>query len=413
MSNDKYALKMKALLGLGDPSIVKSDERKAIKTINSNWQLKIDVTFPPNLWEASSKGKAYDWKNGLGVPDDVRGIIEVLEEKYNAACAALAFESVDVVTSKPKDVPENATPENTKTESKEEKDRLAREKNEQLLAEMEQFEQEKLDAESKSKKSEPVGRGNLHNKESESAIYSQPEDKLETAPIPKKGVVKLLDIIYDLVEDDLVQFFGKTGTCKTSISIQAALEAREAGKSVYYLDTEKNISKKKKAAMKKAGVIYTPYTPSNSTGEFKTVNDLIALHEFIKKIQKVDVLIMDSLGLPVLSVFCEGRQNDQGLSIQKMINISKYLKSYANKNQSLVIVINQPESDMNKDPKTERRSFGEKAEFFYKELWKTYFVEKTETKTTVVVKSYRSRDYGQGYALFTVEITENGVKVIQ
>lgn len=291
-------------------------------------------------------------------------------------------------------------------EEEEEKARLARKENERLLADLEKFEQEK-------EKAEPPAKNGFKKPVEHEAIYSQPEDVYETAPTPKKGVVKLLDIIYDLVEDDLVQFFGKTGTCKTSISIQAALEARTSGKSVYYLDTEKNISKKKRTAMKTAGVIYTPYTPSNSTGEFKTVNDLIALHEFIKKIQKVDVLIVDSLGLPVLSVFCEGNQKDQGLSIQKMINISKYLKSYANKNQSLVIVINQPESDMNKDPKIERRSFGEKAEFYYKELLKTFFVEKTDTKTTVVVKTYRSRDYGQGYKLFTVEITDKGVKVIQ
>jgi len=289
-----------------------------------------------------------------------------------------------------------------KETDEEEENARKREENERILAEMEKFEQEKPQPEEPSKKPEPSN-----------TIYSPPEDVFETAPTPKKGVVKLLDIIYDLVEDDLVQFFGKTGTCKTSISIQAALEARESGKSVYYLDTEKNISRKKRTAMKDAGVIYMPYTPSNMTGEFKTVNDLIALHEFIKKIQKVDVLIIDSLGLPVLSVFCEGNQRDQGLSIQKMINISKYLKSYANKNRSLVIVINQPESDMNKDPKTERRSFGEKAEFYYKELLKTFFVEKKDTKTTVVVKTYRSRDYGQGYKLFTIEITNNGVKVIQ
>ncbi len=96
-----------------------------------------------------------------------------------------------------------------------------------------------------------------------------------------------------------------------------------------------------------------------------------------------------------------------------MMLISNTLKSYANRNNSLVIVINQPESDMNKDPNTERRSFGDKVEFFYKELLKTCFVSKSPGKTVVVVKTYRSRDYGQGTKLFTVEITDGGVKVIQ
>ncbi len=296
--------------------------------------------------------------------------------------------------------------ENQKKEQ-EEKARLAREENKKLLDDFEA-------SQARNEQEKPPQKNNFQKPaQTEQSYYSQPEDKLETAPTPKKGEVKLLDIIYDLVEDDLVQFFGKTGTCKTSIAIQAALEARKEGKSVYYLDTEKNISRKKKTAMKSAGVIYTPYTPSNQTGEFRTINDLIALHDFIKKIQRVDLLVIDSLGLPMLSVFCEGNQKDQGLTLQRMILVSKYLKSYANKNKSLVIVINQPESDMNKDPKTVRRSFGDKSEFFYKELLNTFFVSKDEKETKVVVKTFRSRDYGQGYPLFTISVTADGMKVIQ
>jgi RecA/RadA recombinase len=286
----------------------------------------------------------------------------------------------------------------------EEKDRQL-EENKKLLDEFE----EAQDTQEQNEKPQKIN----YQKQTpqQQTVYSQPEDVLETAPTPKKGDVRLLDIIYELVEDDLVQFFGKTGTCKTSIAIQAAIEARKEGKSVYYLDTEKNISRSKREALKKAGIIYTPYSPSS--GEFRTVNDLISLYDFIKKIQRVDLLIIDSLGLPVLSVFCDGNQKDQGLALQKMIIISKYLKSYANKNRSLVIVTNQPESDMNKDPKTERRSFGDKSEFFYKELLKTVFVDKNPDKTKVVVKTYRSRDYGQGHKLFTVEVTADGMKVVQ
>jgi len=414
MSTDVIAAKMEIVKKLKGQAIVLIDKKTAMWKISSDYTLIIDVTFPPELWAVKHDGKECGWKKSFEVPSVIKAQIDVFAGDYVAACEALAFgeadEEIDEDELKTSDEEETKIIEMERREKDAEASKIAqelenarkREENERILAEVANFEQEKHQIEEQSKKPEQSN-----------TIYSQPDDVFETAPIPKKGAVKLLDIIYDLVEDDLVQFFGKTGTCKTSISIQAALEARASGKSVYYLDTEKNISRKKKTAMKEAGVIYMPYTPSNMTGEFKTVNDLIALHEFIKKIQKVDVLIIDSLGLPVLSVFCEGNQKDQGLSIQKMINISKYLKSYANKNQSLVIVINQPESDMNKDPKIERRSFGEKAEFYYKELLKTFFVEKKDTKTTVVVKTYRSRDYGQGYKLFTVEITDKGVKVIQ
>ncbi len=288
-----------------------------------------------------------------------------------------------------------------------------REENERKLAEMEKFEQERQQADEKPRMPEHPKPNTFKSPDHPHAIYSQPDEVLETAPTPVKGEVRLLDILSDLVDDDLIQLFGKTGTCKSSIAIQAALEARRSGKSVYYLDPEKNISKKKKTEMLQAGVTYTPYTPSNLNGNFESVRDLEALHEFIKKIPKVDLLIIDSLGLPCLTVYCAGNQREQGLTLQKMMLISSTLKSYANRNHSMVIVINQPESDMNKDPNTERRSFGDKVEFFYKELLKTVFVSKSPNKTSVVVKTYRSRDYGQGYKLFTVEITDKGVKVIQ
>ncbi len=66
-----------------------------------------------------------------------------------------------------------------------------------------------------------------------------------------------------------------------------------------------------------AGVTYYPYTPSNNNKNFESVKDLEAFHEFIKKIPKVDLLIIDSLGLPCLSVYCAGNQREQGLTLQK------------------------------------------------------------------------------------------------
>ena len=419
-SNDTL---LKQLAGIYQNVKINSDFKTGTLKVGTRYGLKFDPSKELKDWKVFD-GTVGDFKDFIGseIEKDIQVVefIETLNQLLGKTSDKKAIDNLEAggfdLSNVPVESPaeqenkeawkEVKKQEEAKKAAEEERVRLEREENERLLAEHEAFEQEKEQA-------KPPVQNNFKKPAEHDVIYSQPDDVLETAPAPKKGVVKLLDIVYDLVEDDLVQFFGKTGTCKTSIAIQAAIEARSEGKSVYYLDTEKNISRKKRAAMKEAGIIYMPYSPSNSTGEFKTVNDLIALYDFIKKIQRVDVLIIDSLGLPILSVFCDGNQKDQGLALQKMITISKYLKSYANKNKSLVIVINQPESDMNKDPKTERRSFGDKSEFFYKELLKTVFVDKTENKTTVVVKTYRSRDYGQGHKLFTVEITEKGMKVIQ
>jgi RecA/RadA recombinase len=382
---------------------------KGTYRLNEQYGLRGDADIQTEEWKVydASTGDLIPWREAPEIfIQDVQIVVSrwnVIKEENGVkdpinTLKEHGFEDAPIVDDSPEETPIDEA-EEAVIKAAEEKTRL--DENKRTLDMIEQFEQNEVQVKPNTYNAIPEKQG----------FYTQPEDKLETVPTPKKGEVKLLDIISDLVEDDLVQFYGKTGTAKTSIAIQAALEARKTGKSVYYLDTEKNISRSKREAMKNAGVIYTPYTPSS--GEFKTVNDLIALHDFIKKIQKVDLLIVDSLGLPVLSVFCEGNQKDQGLSIQKMIIISKYLKSYANKNGSLVIVINQPESDMNKDPKTIRRSFGDKSEFYFKELLWTSFAEKSENKTTVVVKTYRSRDYGMGHKLFTVEISADGMKVIQ
>lgn len=393
------------------------------------WKLRADTGEDPRRWTA------YDTKHGKmhpvgshAMPEDVWILMDGFIKRYEQLIGTDPIENLKAGGFEIGETPNIPTEESelskelessekqedtSDTESlkaaeeAEVKAKKDREENEKKLREFDQFERER--EEHRSKEHKTPGFQNSNPKRQE--FYSQPEDVLETAPVPKKGNVGLLGILYDLVDDDLVQIFGKTGTGKTSIATQAAMEARQSGKAVYYLDPEKNISKRKKAAMIKAGVDYVPYTPSS--GGFKTVRDLEELHDHIKRIKKYDLVIIDSLGLPCLSVYCAGNQRDQGLTFQKMMLISNTLKSYANKNKCLVIVINQPESDMNKDSNTERRSFGDKVEFYYKELLKTAFVKKSESKTTIVVKTYRSREYGQGTKLFTVEITADGVEVIQ
>lgn len=93
MTATKCALKMKALLSMGDKSIVQVNDCTATKTINSLWILQIDVKFLPELWEVVSKGKAYDWKKGIGVPPEVRELCGMVEKTYLDACAAIAFEN--------------------------------------------------------------------------------------------------------------------------------------------------------------------------------------------------------------------------------------------------------------------------------------------------------------------------------
>jgi|GEM_PF-6196239 len=91
---NSIALRMKTLLDLNIPSMYQVDERIAAMKINSEWDVKITIQEKKIIYEARSKGKTYDPK-GVGVPEDVKGVIEALEEKYSAALLTLLDEQVE------------------------------------------------------------------------------------------------------------------------------------------------------------------------------------------------------------------------------------------------------------------------------------------------------------------------------
>ena len=92
-------IKMKLLLGIRGFAIEQIDETHAQWIINSEDVLDIDVSFPPELWEAKHKGKVINWPSGLGIPANTKGAIEILAGDYNAAInAALASVNVSKTT---------------------------------------------------------------------------------------------------------------------------------------------------------------------------------------------------------------------------------------------------------------------------------------------------------------------------
>lgn len=359
-------------------------------------------------------------KRGEPVPEQKEPEAEAvdLEEKMRIL-EALENGEIEKPDSRKEELPEKTLEDKIKEDEAkkeaEEKARMEREENEKRL---EEAEAAKLQEEEELEKLRKENEALKAAKEEEEAerlrvefppaykkpdMYEEHDDPEEDIPPVKKGEVTLLDILYDLIEDDLLQIFGHTGTGKTSIAMKAAIEGREAKKSVLYVDTEHNITKNQAAAIKKLGIKYE-YIPKFDN-----------LYNYVKKIPKYDLVIIDSLGLPVLAMFADANMKEKGTALQKMIAMSAFLKNYANDNHALVIVLNQPESDMNKDPNTERKPFGDKSSYCYKEIISSKFAKggRTEQKTTIVVKAFRSRSCGMGTKLFTVEITDNGVKVIQ
>ena len=89
MTPEEINTRMNILLGLRGFSIVKLTEKTALWRMVSDDELLIDVSFPPELWEAKHAGKTLDWVKSPEMPANLKGMIEALVEDYTEALKVL------------------------------------------------------------------------------------------------------------------------------------------------------------------------------------------------------------------------------------------------------------------------------------------------------------------------------------
>jgi DNA replication protein DnaC len=245
----------------------------------------------------------------------------------------------------------------------------------------------------------------VHETEDSSKDNKVPEkDKpIDVPGTPKKSKEKtdpdtpILDLIEEYVGNDVLEVFGDTGTGKSKFVQEIAREAIASGKSVFFLDTEANLTKADIASMKGCQYKYTPVLAEIAT--------------IISNLPKVDVVILDSIGFPVLTTYARLTTNQKGNALLELIAIFGDLKTWAYKNNGVAVVTNQPESEFNKDKNHVLRPFGDKSQFAAKEIWKTEFTQRTPTLTKSKVIAFRSRSVGQKTRIADIEITASGVEV--
>ena len=208
----------------------------------------------------------------------------------------------------------------------------------------------------------------------------------------------LLDLLQQYVGDDVMQVFGDTGTCKSKFALEVAREAIAAGKKVYYLDTERNLT--------------TEDIDSLNGCEYKYTPVLDEIDKIVQKLPVVDVVILDSIGFPVLTSYARLSMKQKGDALLKLIAIFGDLKIWAYRNNGVAVVTNQPESEFGKEKGHIFRPFGDKSQFACKEIWKTEFEHRSPTETRVSIKSFRSRSMGQRSKIASLKITDAGVEVI-
>ncbi|WP_319506035.1 ATP-binding protein [uncultured Methanolobus sp.] len=207
----------------------------------------------------------------------------------------------------------------------------------------------------------------------------------------------LLDLIHGYVGNDVLEVFGDTGSGKSKFAMAVAKEAIAAGKKVFYLDTERNLTETDIKTLKGCEYKYTPIIDE--------------IDRIVQKLPKVDVVIIDSIGFPVLTAYARMSMKQKGDALLKLIAIFGDLKGWAYLNSGVVIVTNQPESEFNKEPGHVLRPFGDKSQFAAKEIWKTEIVDRKPAYTNIRISAFRSRSVGHRTKIADMKISSNGVEL--
>lgn len=321
-------------------------------------------------------------KRGEPVPEQKEPEPVDLEEKMRIL-EALENGEIEKPTSRKEDIPgktlEDMIKEDEAKKAAEEKARLAREENERKLALVEQAQQ--------------------HAEEAEKQESKAPEPVKQKVEVNKSKPVSIYQLIKEYTGNDVFQLVGNTGAGKSKIALHVAKEARDQGKKVFYIDTEDNLTEKDVAELKGIKYVYMP--------SIEDVFKLIVLNPF----PKYDLVVLDSIGLPVLSLYARMKLNEQGKAMLKMQAIMGFLKEWCHKNQALAFLTNQFESDFNKDSNHRLRPFGDKCQFFSKETWEIQLLKSEPALTSSVVKVFKSRSTGAGAHIMNIWITSAGVEV--
>ena len=243
----------------------------------------------------------------------------------------------------------------------------------------------------------------------ESLTPEKPPEEKKVKP-PSKNTGSLFDWTENLIEFGVGQIFGDTGTAKTAFCRKLAEDSADEGKKVVYWDTEGNMTRKQRAAMTEHKNI--TYVLDRDWAHIKNMLSS-DLSKGSPKLGKCDLFILDSIGVPVLGIYGTLKQNQKGNALQAMQGLLYELTKFAEKNDAVVIVTNQPVSEMNKteEQKADRHPFGDKAMFFTKEILKIVAGERTEYKTVCHILAWRSRSAGRGKMLCTVTVSDKGVEI--
>ena len=252
---------------------------------------------------------------------------------------------------------------------------------------------------------ESVGEPEIEEVEGPTLAEYLPE-KLAKPAVPPKAATAY-DKLLGLVGHDLVELFGPIGTLKSRFAHHVAIECQRLGKSVLYLDSEKSLSE-------------------NRIAELEHYEFIPQLEKLIDRIsndkEHYDLLIVDSIGFPLLRSYFSLGVHERLTSLGKLILLRGYMKEFADRNRGLSFGTNQPVSDVWRIGKEEEEleatgvteilpPTGGKSAFLAKAILYTKLVEATEKRTVVDLKVYKARELPKQVQVARVSLTSEGMGI--
>jgi RecA/RadA recombinase len=215
---------------------------------------------------------------------------------------------------------------------------------------------------------------------------------------------------------DLIEIFGPSGSGKSVFSTQVLKEAAREGKKCLFIDTERNINEVDN--IDGSDYLYIPewkdiYYYIRGSGRTVSSDNISYNTTGSNKLQDgYDVIVLDSVGFPALVQYADYRVDNDSDQFQVFLEIESifgHLKQYSQRNDCLIIITNQPKSDLSDE--SDPKPFGDKAIYGAKEVWKTDVESTNEMATNCDVNAFRSREAGRGKTLFEVKIDDSGVDI--
>lgn len=233
--------------------------------------------------------------------------------------------------------------------------------------------------------------------------------KMEAKPTQQKTA---FDKLLELVGNHLIEIYSDTGNGKSRLAHHIATEAERNGKKVLYIDTEKSLP-----------VGYEKQLKNYEVHTAKTALEL--MRQLIARVRRArdedfNLIVVDSIGLPVLAALPEMSMRERGDAFQLMANLRFQMMGFAFEH-GLALATNQPQSELarvsmgGKEPKVAENEplgpFGGKSEFMAKLILRSEAIKKSPTQSTFKLAVYKAREHGQEYEFARFSIGKDGVSI--